>query len=97
MLVEALESHLGTLVQINFSENKIGFEGAKALGELLLRMKQLETINLSSNLLGDDAINEIIKGLNSLINLKSINFSNNALGHKSTDCEFMENLCLILK
>lgn len=97
LLAQAIEVHANSLVQLNFSENKIGLEGWKALGEALLKMKLLEVINLSGNLLGDDAINEIVKGMSSLINIKWINFSNNALGRKASDSEFMENLCLILK
>ena len=74
MIVEALDPHLGTLSILNFSENKIGFEGAKAIGEKVLNMKQLECINVASNMLGDEAIYEILKGVSFCQTLKEINF-----------------------
>lgn len=97
LLTEALDNHLGTLIYLNFSGNKIGFDGAKVLGERLAKMKLLENINLSGNLMGDEAANEILKGLSALLALKSINLSNNALGQKFTENEFIENLGFILK
>jgi Ran GTPase-activating protein (RanGAP) involved in mRNA processing and transport len=70
LLVSALEPHLGTLQNLNFSENKIGIEGAEVLSESLSKMKSLEVLNIGSNSLGDEAVNGILKGLTGLLNLK---------------------------
>lgn len=96
MLVNSLEPHMNTLLQLNFSENRIGFDGAEALGKALANMKNIESINLASNLLGDLAINEVLIGLQQSSNLKEINFSNNWLGQKQNECEFVTNLALIM-
>lgn len=97
MLVEALESHCATLQHLNFSDNKIGHDGAIALSDKIIKMKQLESLSLDGNLLGDDSMSEILKSANTLLNLKSLNLSNNALGHKVTDSEFAEALCSLLR
>ena len=97
MLVSALETHLATLQKLNFSENKIGIEGAEMLSEALPKMKALEVLNIGGNSLGDEAVNEILKSLTGLLNLKKLNISNNALGKKVTDSELVETLVGILK
>ena len=97
MLVNSLEPHYNTLLNLNFSENKIGYDGAVVLGEALVNIKQLESINLASNLLGDLAIDEVLKGMLLSANLKEINFSNNSLGQKSSESQFIHNLNSIIK
>ena len=97
MLVAAFEPHYKSLKQIDFSENRIGFDGAKALGGAIKNVKMLETINVASNLLGDLAVNEVLKGCIPLLNLKEINLSNNGLGQKQNGCLFVESLSNILK
>jgi hypothetical protein len=97
MLVGSLESHYNSLLHINFAENRIGYEGAKSLGDALVNFKQLETINVASNLLGDLAVDEILKGLVPLLNVTEINLSNNSLGQKQNECRFYANLSAILQ
>ena len=97
LLSESLDRHWATLLELNFSNNKIGYDGALSMWEKLRKMKLLETLNLNGNLLGDDAMTEITKVLNGLLNIKSLSFSNNALGNKVSDSQFIEQFTILLK
>ena len=97
ILVDSIDSHCATLLHINFSHNKIGYEGALKLCEKLKKMKNLESLNLNGNLLGDIACGQIIKVLNGLLNLKTLNLSNNALGNKGHDSQLVEQMWVMMK
>lgn len=85
------------MLELNFSHNKIGDEGALALSEKLMKMKGLEVMNLDGNLLGDEAMTEIIRSANTLANLRILNLSNNALGNKTNDSQLVEQIIILLK
>jgi Ran GTPase-activating protein (RanGAP) involved in mRNA processing and transport len=97
MLVEAIDRHCSTLEILNFSNNKIGDEGALSLSEKIIMMKGLLTLNLDGNALGDDTMSEIIKSVNTLANLKILKLSNNALGNKTNESQFVDQLNTLLK
>src|SRR5690606_28019018 len=64
--------HFPCLTQLILSQNNIGAEGAKGLGQLV----NLQKLYLSENNIGDEGAKALVK----LVNLKELHLENNNIG-----------------
>lgn len=94
--MKSLEPHLPKLEFINISKNKIGFDGAKTLAEILPKMTALKDLDVSVNAIGDLGICEIMKGLYAHQGLLSLNIGNNAIGKSSGAQEAAKTISSLL-
>ncbi|KAF6721363.1 T-complex-associated testis-expressed protein 1 [Oryzias melastigma] len=71
LLVKHLVDH-PSLTELDFSHNRIGDGGARAIGQLLARSK-LQTLNLSNNLISCQGAKSIALALSKICTLESLN------------------------
>jgi len=86
-LIESIERHLPNLIELNFSKNELGLDGAKKLASRLPKMKKLKSIILANCNMGDRGCIEVMTAVEDL-SIDYLDLSGNQIGKSAHFNEF---------